>query len=225
MDNARRKYGVENFKYEVLFKADFDNLDDMATVLNEKERYYINIFDSFRSGYNMNEGGAGNIGFEMSLEARNKISENTRKYISEKGHPMQGKKHSEESIEKMRKNTKKKYGKDNPNYGWKPSEEVKTRLSELSKQRVKDKNSFYGKHHSEENKMYYRKLFGKPVMQIDKETNQVLAIFDSTKQAAMSICGNTKAASDIGKCCNGYVNKKGVKIKTAQGFKWQWYQQ
>lgn len=56
-------------------------------------------------------------------------------------------------------------------------------------------------------------------------TDKVISIYDSANEAAISVCGNIKAASDIGKCCNGYINKKGVKIKTAHGYKWQWYQQ
>lgn len=225
MDNARLKYGVENFLYEVLFRKNFDDLEVMANTLNEKEMYYIKLFDSFRNGYNMNKGGAGNVGFEMTKESRLKISENTKQTIREKGHPMSGRKHSEESIKKMRENTKKKFGKENPNYGWNPPRELIDRLSELSRMRVGDKNPFFGKHHTDENKEKYRKLFGKKVVQIDKLTGNVIAIYDSANEAALSVCGNLKAASDIGKCCNGYVNKNGVKIKTAKGYKWQWYQQ
>lgn len=225
MDNARKKYGVENFLYEVLFREEFDDLGVMAKTLNEKEMYYIKLFDSFKSGYNMNEGGAGNVGFEMPNDSRLKISENTKHTIKEKGHPMKGRKHTEESINKMRKNTQKKFGKENPNYGWKPSKELIDRLSELSKMRVGNKNPFFGKHHTEENKQKYRNLFGKKVVQIDKFTDKVISIYDSANEAAISVCGNIKAASDIGKCCNGYINKKGVKIKTARGYKWQWYQQ
>lgn len=87
MDNARKKYGVENFLYEVLFREEFDDLGVMAKTLNEKEMYYIKLFDSFKSGYNMNEGGAGNVGFEMPNDSRLKISENTKHTIKEKVHP------------------------------------------------------------------------------------------------------------------------------------------
>lgn len=79
-----KKYGVENFLYEVLFREEFDDLGVMAKTLNEKEMYYIKLFDSFKSGYNMNEGGAGNVGFEMPNDSRLKISENTKHTIKEK---------------------------------------------------------------------------------------------------------------------------------------------
>ena len=171
----------------------------------------------------MNEGGAGNVAFTMSEEARKKISESTKKWISEKGHPLKGVGHTKESIEKMRRNTKKKFGKDNPNYGWKPSKEVLERLANLARERTGEKNSFFRKHHSEENKEKSRKLFGKRVVQYDANTMREIAIYDSTKQAAKELCGNSKRGSDIGKVCNGYVRKDGVRITTALGYKWKWF--
>ncbi len=50
---AIRKYGVEDFCVMVLE----DNLYDVA--LGEKEKYYIKLFDSYYSGYNMTLGGEG----------------------------------------------------------------------------------------------------------------------------------------------------------------------
>ena len=225
IDNAREKYGPQNFKYEVLFRITSDNKDLIKTELNEKEQYFIKEYHSNEDkfGYNMNEGGAGNVAFAMSEEARKKISESTKKWISEKGHPLKGVGHTRESIEKMRRNTKKKFGKDNPNYGWKPSKELRERLSNLSKERTGEKNPFYGRHHSEENKEKSRKLFGKRVVQYDANTMREIAIYDSARQAAKELCGNSKRGADIGKVCNGYVKKNGVRITTALGYKWKWF--
>lgn len=50
---ALRKYGIENFEYEILYS---DNFIDSIT-LNELEIYYIKFYDSFNNGYNMNLGG------------------------------------------------------------------------------------------------------------------------------------------------------------------------
>ena len=47
---AIRKYGLENFKFEVLEECRVDQL-------NELERGYIKEFDSFLNGYNQDEGG------------------------------------------------------------------------------------------------------------------------------------------------------------------------
>lgn len=225
MDMARLKYGPENFSYEVLFRGTFQDEKEMECILNEKERYYIAYFDSFRNGYNMNEGGAGNVGFSMPEKSRMIISRNTKEWIREKGHPLSGKGHTSESIEKMRMNTRKKFGKENPNYGWKPSRELLDRLAALSRQRTGEKNPFYGRHHTENVKNIFREKFGKPVAQIDKNTGKIIAVFQSLNEAAISVCGNIKAATDISKCCKGYVNSKGVKIKSARGYKWEWYNQ
>lgn len=45
--------GIENFYYEVLEECPFDKLD-------EREIYYISLYDSYNNGYNMTLGGEGN---------------------------------------------------------------------------------------------------------------------------------------------------------------------
>lgn len=47
---AMRKYGIENFSFEVLEECDI-------TELNEKEVYYIDVYNSFYNGYNQTVGG------------------------------------------------------------------------------------------------------------------------------------------------------------------------
>ena len=140
----------------------------------------------------------------------------------DKGHPLKGIGHTKESIEKMRKNTKKKFGKDNPNYGWKPSKEVLEKLSRLSSERVGEKNPFYGRHHTEENKQKARKRFGRAVIQYDAETLKEIARYESANQASEVISASKRGASEIGKVCNGYVNSRGSQYITALGYRWKW---
>ena len=47
---AFRKYGIENFRFEVVEECDIKDL-------NEKEIYYVQKFDSFYHGYNQTLGG------------------------------------------------------------------------------------------------------------------------------------------------------------------------
>ena len=47
---AMRKYGIDSFEIEILEEC-------CAEVLDEKEREYIDIYDSFKNGYNSTEGG------------------------------------------------------------------------------------------------------------------------------------------------------------------------
>jgi group I intron endonuclease len=48
--SALRKYGVENFKFEVIEECEFDQL-------KEREIYWIAYYDTFNNGYNLTTGG------------------------------------------------------------------------------------------------------------------------------------------------------------------------
>ena len=51
IDVAIRKYGIENFTFEIIELCDAKDLD-------EKERYWIKKYDSFNNGYNRTPGGS-----------------------------------------------------------------------------------------------------------------------------------------------------------------------
>lgn len=68
--HAIRKYGFENFEWEVLEQS-----EDREFLLNERESYYIDYYDSIKSGYNTTKGGEANKGWKPSEETRRKISE------------------------------------------------------------------------------------------------------------------------------------------------------
>lgn len=57
IDNARKKYGPENFEYKVLMKVDSDNQDELKSTLNTLEIGLIKMFDTVNNGYNSSEGG------------------------------------------------------------------------------------------------------------------------------------------------------------------------
>jgi group I intron endonuclease len=80
--NALNKYGFNNFEWEILEVLETED----RMVLDEREKFYIKECGTFsRNGYNMSEGGYGNGGL---LGERN---------------GMYGRKHTEESLNKMRK--------------------------------------------------------------------------------------------------------------------------
>ena len=54
---AMRKYGINNFKIEII--EEIDNKD-----LNEREIYWISYYDSYNKGYNMTLGGDGHYKYE-----------------------------------------------------------------------------------------------------------------------------------------------------------------
>lgn len=76
----RNKYGLDNFKTEILEECDNSKLDEL-------ERYYIEKFNTvYPNGYNTNEGGT--INFKHSSETKKKMSEiaKSKKHTFKKGH-------------------------------------------------------------------------------------------------------------------------------------------
>ena len=117
---AIKKYGIENFEWEVVKKC--KSVEEMDTF----EEYFINKFDSFYGngiGYNMiKDGSSGMRGKTWSKTMREKRS----KY-----------RHSPEAIEKIRQASIKQY-KDKPNFtmkGRKHTEETKKRMRESALKR------------------------------------------------------------------------------------------
>lgn len=85
--NAIYKYGIDNFMVEMLCKCESND------ELDEKEKYYIKLFDAcnVNVGYNIAEGGRNRMtGEHLSKEHRQKISQTL------KGHKV-----SDETREKM----------------------------------------------------------------------------------------------------------------------------
>lgn len=127
LKGAINKYGKHNFKAEVLFETDCQNL------LNQKEAEYIKEFNSLvPTGYNLTSGGEG--GYTRSEE--------TRKLLS-KANEGKGRPHTEETKALCAVS---KIGARNPMYGKKQSEETKAKRSaalmgRLRSQETKDKIS------------------------------------------------------------------------------------
>lgn len=155
LQNAIKKYGIENFIFEVIEECS-ENL------LNEKEIYWIKYYGSFgKDGYNLTEGGdGGNFkyytyeqrsrvlkGHKVSKETRIKIgkfhkgkhlSEETRRKISEsnKGHiPWnKGKQYSDDVLESIREGQRKRRERERiENIHYYHTEETKTKISESRK--------------------------------------------------------------------------------------------
>lgn len=74
---ALDKYGVDNFIYEVLFEFYCNDKQQLTSLLNEKEQYFIQIFKSNNKqfGYNLTDGGDGQLGYKCTEEGRKKRSE------------------------------------------------------------------------------------------------------------------------------------------------------
>jgi len=52
---ALREEGVENFVYEVLFRCEIENKEVLQNILDDKEKYYIEKYNSYLTEYGYNE--------------------------------------------------------------------------------------------------------------------------------------------------------------------------
>ena len=97
IDNARKKYDISEWKYEVLAKKYYINEEDATNDLDLLETYYISKYDSYKNGYNSTTGGDGARGQKISEETKEKLR------ISMKGenNPFYGRHHTEETKKKM----------------------------------------------------------------------------------------------------------------------------
>lgn len=103
---AIKKYGVEHFKIELL--EELKNVTEIQ--LLNRESYYINKFNTLidnKSGYNLIVKSNNKLLF--SNELKEKIKEN----LKGKKNPFYGKKHSAETIKKIKLTFKKNYKKEN----------------------------------------------------------------------------------------------------------------
>ena len=195
INNARRKYNnIQYWTYAILEYCDIDDLD-------EREEYYISLYNTMRKGYNCESGG--NENKIVSDEVKRKLS----KAKKGENNPMYGKHRDDETKSKLSEVMKGKYcGEKHPMWGKHLTEEQKRKISEALKG---EKHPMWGKHLDDETKDKIRLRHNKPVIQFTKEGTFV-AEYESTL-VAKNITGIN--SSNISKCCLG-------KRKSAGGFKW-----
>lgn len=93
--NAIRKYGIDVWRSSILETC------ESAEKAKSQEIHYIQQFNSYKEGYNATLGGDGNNGIVMSEESNKKRSE-ALKGIAKNYNRMHGKRHSSETIQKMK---------------------------------------------------------------------------------------------------------------------------
>ena len=74
--SAFRKYGIDNFDFEVLEECDTENIFD-------REKYYIEKYDTYYNGYNETLGGEGVVGNEGENHPLTKLTNEDVFYIRE----------------------------------------------------------------------------------------------------------------------------------------------
>lgn len=73
---AFRKYGIENFSFEVIEECPADKL-------REREKYWITFYDSYNNGYNCTEGGDDILPMAGEHHPNHKLTKNDVIYIRE----------------------------------------------------------------------------------------------------------------------------------------------
>jgi hypothetical protein len=211
-----KKHGKENFIKEILCVC--NTIDE----LNEKEKFYINEFNSTdrNIGYNITIGGTNGtmLNRKHSKETKEKMrssalgkkkSENHRKNI---GLSMKGRVISDEERRRRSENsslkgvkksplsdiTKKKISNSKKGSIHSNETKEKMRLSHMG-----NKNVFYGKNHSNEYLLKKRK----PIIQLDINDNflkEWLSITDAAEKLKLNISGISRVLKGKYKTCGGY---------------------
>lgn len=133
LDNARKKYGLENFSLLILKKC------DSQEELDRWEKHYIKIFNTLNpNGYNMTEGGTS--GYKFTDEVKERMSQALKgKYAKEKSWNYG--KHLSANAKKLLSINR--TGEGNPMYGVKLSDEHKKRISESLTNNTKTSKKVY----------------------------------------------------------------------------------
>jgi group I intron endonuclease len=138
--NAVRKHGWENFIYGIIDEYDVQYLD-------EREIYFINFYDTYKSGYNMTLGGQGRKKYDLMFET---YSEYYKFY-------------RENNIEKIKEKSKKYYqnNKNKKKEYYENNRENKLKYLAEWREKNKDKIKEYTEENKERlkeyNKLYYEK--------------------------------------------------------------------
>ena len=199
--NAICKYGWNSFSHKVLLTIECETPEELVFWLDEWEKYYIWLYDSFYNGYNSTTGGGNGI---RSEEAKQRMSE-----------AQKGKTKSEETKRKM---SKAKKGKPRKSF----SEEHKQKISESKKDKPRSEETkrkisetTKGRPKSEETKRKLSESHSKKIICLE-----TLQIFDNTTKAG-EWCGVGRTS--ISNHLNGRKKSAGKHPITGIKLHWMYY--
>lgn len=197
LHRAMAKYGIDTFVFEVIEEVENDLLD-------EREKYWIKKYNTLTpNGYNITEGGSGTLGFSRPQLEKEKLKRKQSNIKFYQQHP--------EAVEERRRKTTELWTDDD--YRKRVTESNKKFYAEHPNMFKGENNPFYGQHHTEETKAKIKQSSlhrYKPIAKIDKDTNEVIKVYDGIKEAER----------DLG-VSHGWLSKAAKQNKVAYGFKWR----
>ena len=217
INNARLKYKPENFKYEILYSKEYDNIKESIEDLNEKEEFFIKKYNSVKNGYNTSIGGESIRAVMQDEDCKQRMINSLQEYYKTHENPFKGKKHSKETKEVLKQ---KCLGRRSSFAGKKCTEKAKEKQALLLQEYYKThENPFKGKKHSKETLECIQNTRKYNVAKINPQNDEIIEIYKSLLSAAKS-CG-IKTPDIIKKVCDKYISPTGLKYEIAYSFKWK----
>jgi group I intron endonuclease len=169
---AVRKYGINNFKKEILKRC--SSKEEMHFI----EMIYIMLYNStdHKIGYNLSSGGPSTLGLKFTQEQR--IASSNR--VKGSNNPMYGRKHSEKTRAIFKR---KKSKQNNPMFGKVTSEETKRKISEAQSG---EKAYWFGKKWDENKNILWKKVqekISKKVIMLNSN-GEIIDKYSSIREAA-----------------------------------------
>ena len=189
--------GIDNFEFEVIEEVN-------NSELNEREKYWILFYNSKTpNGYNLTDGGEGTVGYSRSQtpEEKEKRRESNKQFFI----------NNPEAREKARERAMELW--KDEEYRKKVTENNKKFYQEHPDMFKGENNPMYGKKHTEEalEKIRQHAATRKTkIAQLDKNTLEVIQIFDGIKDAEKAL-----------QISHGWLSKAARNNKVAYGYRWK----
>jgi len=200
--NALRSYGEDNFTWEIIEHV------NSKQELNEREKYYINEYDSIRNGYNMVAGGTGGYNEYAVIANRKKRGKKWEDIYSPEGLTVMKKAVQNAKWPEFTKEERIKHAKIGNKArtmkGYKHSDDTKQKMSEAQ---IGISNE---ERHGEKRAKEISKL-------ISERTKEAMAKLDNDEIQRKSLIGrkkywNTKHEEDRARILD--LKRKGTPVKT-----------
>ena len=235
LKSSSEKYGIKNFIIKEVFDIAYSQEE-----LDALEKMYIKIYKTTNPMFGYNKTMGGSSGFICTEEVKQKMSEARKGLFLGCNNPMFGKKHTDETKNKIREVWSKRKEQEDFVHVWngkKHTDEAKEKISKSKKELYKNsKHPFQGRKHSDETLEKMRKVkLGKKA---SEETKRKMSEARKKQPRKKVMCLNTKEVFDslelvlnkypnaslggIRANCVGKTNSSGKDLITGEKLMWSY---